>query len=44
MFEFYRRISSVYSKKTQKSIKINSQLIRVKCSKTRFILNKKLLC
>ncbi len=44
MFKFYRRINNVYSKKTQKSTKINLRSIKVKRSKTKFILNKKLLC
>ncbi len=44
MFEFHRRISSVYSKKTQKNTKINSQLIKVKRLKIKFVLSKKLLC
>jgi len=44
VFEFYKYTNSIYSKKTQKNTKINSQLIRVKYSRTKFVLNKKLFC
>ncbi len=42
MFEFYKRINNIYLKETQKSIKINLRLTRIKCSRTKFILNRKL--